>query len=63
MTQGTDMQRNLPRKTRPAPALFIITDESDQPVLDASGRPRVFSTIARATPHLRPGDKVVEHKG
>ena len=42
---------------------LIITDENEQPVLDGSGRPRVFSSVARATPHLRPGDKVVLDKG
>ena len=47
------------REQRAAPGLYNITDENDQALLDANGRARVFSTIARATPHLRAGDKVV----
>jgi hypothetical protein len=56
------MPRNIPKKAKAAPGPFIITDDSDQPIRDTSGRPRVFSTIARATPHLQPGYKVVPDK-
>ena len=42
--------------------LFIITHDNDQPLLDASGRPRQYSSVARATPHLRSIDKVVRDR-
>lgn len=46
----------MPRKPIPGP--FIIVDADGQPLQDAKGSTREFSTIARATPHLRAGDKV-----
>jgi hypothetical protein len=52
------MPRNAnPKRTQPGP--FIIVDADGIPVKDANGNIREFSTIARATPHLRPGDKAI----
>ena len=56
------MPRNIPKKAKAPPGPYIITDANDQPLRDASGAVRVFSTAKRAIPHLRPGDKVVPHK-
>ena len=56
------MPRNVPKNRKVPPGPFVITDADDQPLRDASGATRVFSTIARAAPHLRPGDKVAEDK-
>ena len=60
--ESLQLPRNIARKQRAAPALYLITDASDLPLQDASGRPRVFSSAARATLHLRSGDKVVLDK-
>jgi hypothetical protein len=46
----------MPRKPIPGP--FIIVAADGQPLRDVRGSTREFSTIARATSHLRPGDKV-----
>jgi hypothetical protein len=56
------MPRNIPKNRKAPPGPFIITDSDDQPLRDANGAVRVFSTVARATPHLRPGDKVAADK-
>ena len=47
----------MPKKPMPGP--YIIADANGEPLLDAAHAVREFSTIARATRHLRPGDKVV----
>lgn len=47
----------MPKKPMPGP--FIISDANGEPLRDAAQAVREFSTIARATRHLRPGDKVV----
>jgi hypothetical protein len=46
----------MARKTMPGP--FIIVGPDREALRDARGAVREFSTIARATQHLRPGDKV-----
>jgi hypothetical protein len=52
------MPRNAnPKRSQPGP--FIIVDGEGIPVRDANGNIREFSTVARATPYLRPGDKAV----
>lgn len=56
------MPRNIPKKPKTLPGPFIITDADDQPLRDGNGAVRVFSTVKRATPHLRPGDKVALDK-
>jgi hypothetical protein len=50
----------MPKKPMPGP--FIITDADGEPLRDAVGALREFSTIARANKHLRPGDKVITGK-
>ena len=46
----------MPKKAIPGP--FIIKDVDGQPLRDPKGLIREFCTVARAKPHVRPGDKV-----
>jgi hypothetical protein len=56
------MPRNIPKKAKAPPDPYVITDADDQLVRNGNGVVRVFSTVARATPHLRPGDKVAQDR-
>jgi hypothetical protein len=47
----------MPKKTVPGP--FVIFAADGEPLRDARGAVREFSTVARANSHVRPGDKVV----
>ena len=47
----------MPKKPMLGP--YIIIDTNAEPLRDTAHAVREFSTIARATRHLRPDDKVV----